>query len=107
ATYQKLKDNYIRLQQWDKATEAARRAMMQKPDDMDLQREVKDLGAKQTMKEGNYEGGGNFRDSIRDREGQEKLQRQDSDVRTEDQMSGMIKDAEAEWRANPAEPGKL
>jgi len=102
-----LRDTYIALRQWRKATEACQYALAARPNDMDLQREVKDLSARQTMSEGNYESAGDFRGSIRDREGQEKLMRQDSDVRTEDQMSILIREAESEWRNDPEEPGKL
>lgn len=105
--FQALKDIYVRLHQWKRATEAAQYALSAKPEDMDMQREVKDLAARQTMDEGNYEKSESFRGSIRDMDGQQKRMREDSDVRTEDQMSGMIHDAEAEYAAEPNEPGKL
>jgi tetratricopeptide (TPR) repeat protein len=105
--YMVLKNVYQQMQRWDKATEACQQAVRLRPMDMDLATELKNLGARQTMKAGNYEQGGSFRDSIRDREGQEKLQRQDADVRSEDQMSRIIRDAEAEWRAEPEEAGKI
>ncbi len=107
AKFLALKDVYRVLKQWRRATEACQFASAAKPDDMELAREVKDLSARQTMDEGNYEGGGSFRDSIRDREGQEKLQRQDSDIRTDDQMSKLIRDAESQYLADPNEAGKL
>jgi tetratricopeptide (TPR) repeat protein len=105
--YLALRDTYIALHQWRKATEATQYALATRPNDMDLQREVKDLSARQTMSEGNYESAGDFRGSIRDREGQERLQRLDSDIRTEDQMSTILREAEAEFAADPEEPGKL
>lgn len=105
--YTILKNTYVLLQQWGKATEAAQQAARLRPQDMDLGTELKNLGARQTMKAGNYEQGGSFRDSIRDREGQEKLMYQDKDVRSADQMGKMIAEAEAEWHAEPEEPGKI
>ncbi|CAN5422762.1 hypothetical protein BH09PLA1_BH09PLA1_29970 [soil metagenome] len=105
--FQSLKDIYVKLHQWKRATEAAQYALQAKPEDMDMQREVKDLAARQTMDEGNYEKSESFRGSIRDMEGQQKLMRSDTDVRTEDKMGGMIRDAEAELAAEPNEPGKL
>ncbi|MBC8108651.1 MAG: hypothetical protein H7Z14_18855 [Anaerolineae bacterium] len=105
--FQALKDIYVKLHQWKRATEAAQYALSVKPEDMDMQREVKDLAARQTMDEGNYEKSESFRGSIRDMEGQQKLMRSDTDVRTEDQMGGMIREAEAELAAEPNEPGKL
>jgi tetratricopeptide (TPR) repeat protein len=78
-----------------------------KPDDMDLQKELKDLGAQLTMARGKYETGKSFRDSVKDMAGQRKLMVSDSDVRTVDMLQQMIMDAEAEWKAEPNEPGKL
>jgi hypothetical protein len=78
-----------------------------KPDDMDLQTELKNLGAEQTTSEGGYDTGGSFRDSIKDREGQEKLQAQDKGVQELSVMGKLIKSAEAEYKADPNEPGKL
>jgi tetratricopeptide (TPR) repeat protein len=102
-----LKEIYKALKQWKRATEACQYAVAAKPEDMDLQRELKDLSARQTMDEGNYEGGGSFRDSMRDKEGQQKLIDADKDIRSDDAMGRMIADAENELRADPEEPGKL
>jgi tetratricopeptide (TPR) repeat protein len=74
---------------------------------MDLQKELKDLGAQLTMKEGNYAKGGNFRTSMRDKAGQEALMESDKDIRTADSMRKAVADAENEWKAEPDEPGKL
>jgi tetratricopeptide (TPR) repeat protein len=105
--YQILKTVYAQMQRWDRATEACQQAARLRPQDMELTAELKNLSARQTMQAGNYEGAGSFRDSIRDREGQEKLMIQDKDVRSVDQMSRMIAEAEAEWHAEPEEPGKI
>ncbi len=102
-----LKDIYKALGQWKLATDAAQYAAMLRPDDMDLQTELKNLGAKQTMKEGNYETGGSFRDSIRDMDAQRKLLEQDMDVRSNDVLTRQIAEAEVEWQAQPEEPGKI
>jgi tetratricopeptide (TPR) repeat protein len=105
--YQILKTVYAQMQRWDRATLAAQQASRLRPLDMDLAAELKNLGARQTMQAGNYEQGGSFRDSIRDREGQEKLMYQEKDVRSLDQMGKMIAEAEAAWHAEPEEPGKI
>src|SRR5581483_12020641 len=98
---------YRGLNQYKLATDACQYAVMLKPDDMDLQKELKDLGAQETMKRGNYSGGGSFRDSIKDMDAQKKLLEQDADVRTDDALSRQLADAEAEWKAQPEEPGKI
>lgn len=102
-----LKDIYKDLQQWKLATDACQYATMLKPDDMDLQTELKNLGAQHTMTKGNYGTAKSFRDSIKDMDKQSKLLDEDKDVRSIDSLRRAIADAEAEWTAEPNEPGKL
>ncbi|HEY1629240.1 MAG TPA: hypothetical protein VGF52_05235, partial [Tepidisphaeraceae bacterium] len=102
-----LKDIYKAIGQWKLAADAAQDAALLRPEDMDLQHEMKHLGAQQTMDEGKYDQGGSFRESVRDMDAQRKLFEADSDVRTGDAMSRQIADAEAEWKSQPDEAGKL
>ena len=102
-----LRDAYKILKQWKRATDACHYAAMLRPDDMDLQKELKDLGAMDTMDAGKYGTSTSFRDSIKDMDGQSKLMVQDKDVRTMDQLSRLIHDAEAEYKADPLDPGKI
>ncbi len=105
--YIALKDAYIRLRKWQFATEAAQKALQIRPDDMNLQQEVKNLGAQQTMTAGGYESGGSFRDSVRDMDSQHKLMSQDTDVRTLGVLAAQIKFAREELTKDPNEPGKV
>ena len=102
-----LRDAYKSLQRWKLATDACHYAAMLRPDDMDLQNELKNLGAKETMRRGNYETGGSFRESVKDVEGQDKLLSMDKDVRTQDQMSRLIADARGEYERDPDDLAKL
>jgi thioredoxin-like negative regulator of GroEL len=102
-----LKDAYAAMQNWKLAANACQYAALMKPDDMDLQKEYKDLGAKQTMVEGNYAKGGNFTDSIKDKEKQDLLNKQDGDVREIEQMRGLLRQAKAEMDAEPNDAGKI
>jgi TolA-binding protein len=102
-----IKDIMASLEQWKLATDACHYAAMLRPDDMDLQTELKNLGAQHTMSEGKYGTAKSFRDSVRDAKAQEKLLLQDKDVRTEDQMTRLLREAEEEWKKDPNEPGKL
>jgi tetratricopeptide (TPR) repeat protein len=102
-----LKDIYRDLNQWKSATEAAQAALVLRPDDMDLATEVKNLSAYHTMDEGKYGRAGSFRDSMRDADKQQKLIDSDKDVRSSEVMARIIADAEAEWKAEPNEAGKL
>lgn len=102
-----LKDAYKVLKQWQLATDACMYALRLRPDEMELQTEMKNLGAQHTMTEGNYGKSGSFRDSIKDMSGQAKLLAGDKDVRNVDVMSGIIADAQKEFDANPNDPTKL
>src|SRR5688572_16863888 len=105
--YLAMKDIYKDLRQWKAAAEACRMARDLRPNDMDLGQEYKNLAAVDTMDEGGYLAGGSFRGSIRDRDKQEALQAQDRDVVSSDFMAQRIAAAEAEWKADPNEAGKL
>jgi tetratricopeptide (TPR) repeat protein len=105
--YTILKDVYKSIHEWARAVEACQYAAALKPDDMDLQTELKNLGAYRTMKEGGYESSRSFRDSVRDRESQEKLQQKDKDVQSSDFLMQAVAETEAEWRRDPNEAGKL
>lgn len=102
-----LKDVYRSLKQWKLATEACHYAASMRPDDMDLQAELKNLGAQQTMEAGRYGEAGSFRESVVDAEGQQRLLEQDKGVLSEDILRRNIREAQAEYDADPNEPGKL
>ena len=97
----------LRPELWKRAQTACHYAAQLHTDDMELQRELKNLGAWATMDEGGYSEGGSFRGSMRDREGQEGLLAQDKDHRDATVMKRLINDAESQYRADPNEPGKL
>ncbi len=105
--YLSARDIYVDLKLWRQAVDACTLAANLRPDDMELQRIIRDLGANLTMQTGNYAEGGSFRDSIRDMDTQKKLLEQDMDIRDEDVITRQIRDAEAEYQADPNEPGKL
>lgn len=102
-----LKDIYKDIRQYRRATEAAQYAAMLRPDEMDLQMELKNLGAMDTMDAGRYSEGGSFRASIRDMARQQELLDRDKDVRDMDVMQRNITLAESEFQADPKETGKL
>ena len=102
-----LKEIYVQLQQWPQAVEACSWAAKMKPDDMDLQKELKDLGANMTMDQGKYGVAKSFRESVRDMDKQRRLMVQDTDVRTLDMLTQQIAEAKAELEAEPNEPGKI
>ncbi|MCH9022873.1 MAG: hypothetical protein IID32_08910 [Planctomycetes bacterium] len=78
-----------------------------KPNDMQLKDAMRDLSAQATMEKGKYDGESDFRDSLQDGQAQAKLQDQEQIVRTESLLNELIAEAETEYQADPAEPGKI
>jgi tetratricopeptide (TPR) repeat protein len=100
-TYLLLKDSYITLGKLDKATAALQQAVRLKPEDKELSDEFKNISAELTMVRGNYEGEGDFRKSIKDRELQEKLYAQERVIKTEDYRAGAIERAREKVTQKP------
>jgi tetratricopeptide (TPR) repeat protein len=105
--YITLKDTYKEIERWKEASEAAQMAQQLRPDNMDLATELKNLAALDTMNAGKYGRAKSFRESVRDMEGQIKLIDKEKDVQSGDLLTRAIREAEAEWQAEPNEPGKL
>ena len=105
--YITLKDVYKDIECWKEASECAQLAQQLRPENMDLTAELKNLAAMDTMQAGKYGRAKSFRDSVRDMDTQRKLFDADKDVRSGDLLSRAIAEAEAEWKAEPNEPGKL
>lgn len=107
AQFMILKDVYKDLKQWKLATDACQYAAQLRPDNMDLQSELKDLGAQHIMDKGGYQTATSFRESIRDMEGQKKLIDADKDVMDLGILERAVRDAEEEWKADPDDMAKL
>jgi len=106
-TYILLKDAYKTLEQFDKAIVAIQRAARLKPEDGALSDEFKDLSAELTMARGKYDGEGDFRKSMKDREGQEKRQAQAGVVKTENYRAKAVEDARKKIAQNPDLPANI
>lgn len=102
-----LRDIYRDLKQFKLASDACHYAAMLRPDDMDLQTDLKNLSAQHTMDQGRYGAAGSFRDSIRDTDKTQKLMEDEKDVRSMASLLRSIAEAEAEYQADPTETGKL
>jgi tetratricopeptide (TPR) repeat protein len=100
-TYVLLKDSYAALGQFDKALAACQRASRLKPGDADLADEFKNLSAEMTMARGKYDMEGDFRQSIKDRETQERLQSQQSVIQTEDYRAAAVERARKDFAQDP------
>ncbi len=106
-TYILIKDSYKALGQFDKAVAACQRAARLRPEDGELADEFKNLSAELTMARGKYDGEGDFRQSIRDRESQEKLHAQAGVVKTEDYRVKAVEDARRKIAENPSLPANI
>ena len=107
STFVFLRDCYIKIENFGRALQACQSAFQLKPNDTALEAAVRDLSAQSTMQHGKYDGGGDFRGSIKDREGQEKLQSQGKVVRSGSVQAGAIAEARREYEAAPTVPGKI
>lgn len=103
-TYIRLKDSYAALGQYDKAIAACQRAMKLRPGDGELAEDYKNLSAELTMVRGKYDVEGDFRESIKDRHGQEKLHSQSSVVKTDDYRVSTIDEARKKLAKDPYPP---
>jgi len=101
-----LRDVYKSLNQWKLATDATNYALRMRPEDMELQTEVKNLGAMDTMDSGKYGEAGSFRTSVRDMSKQSRLMFAEKDVQDMDGHVAIIADAEAEYKAAPDDISK-
>jgi tetratricopeptide (TPR) repeat protein len=106
-TYLLLKEAYTSLGQFDKAIAALQRASRLKPSDKELADEFTNLTAELTMVRGKYNGEGDFRKSIKDRETQEKLQAQAGVVKTEDYRANAVEEARRKIAENPTLPANI
>ena len=102
-----LRDVYKELQQWELAVRACQYACQLKPDDMDLGAELKRLSVLDTMRKGNYAGSEGFRGSMRDRDSQQKQMESERDIKSAGFLERTITEAEAQYQADPNEPGKM
>jgi tetratricopeptide (TPR) repeat protein len=99
-TFMMLKEAYATSQQWDKAIRVMQQAVKLKPDDLALADELKNASAELAMAQGRYDQG-DFRNSLKDKAGQEKLQAQDAVVKTENYKELAIKAARENLEKNP------
>ncbi|QOV91676.1 tetratricopeptide repeat protein [Humisphaera borealis] len=102
-TFKVLKDTFCAVHRYREASDVMTHMQRMKPADMDLSHEAKNLAANMAMKDGGYGSGGSFRDSVRDKDTQEKLMRQDMDVRSEDQSARLVREMEEDYAKDPAD----
>jgi TolA-binding protein len=100
-TYLLIKDSYAAIGLWDRALAACKYAARMKPDDDDIAGELQRLSAEMTVARGKYDQAGDFRKSIKDRETQERLQSQESVVKTESYRKSAVELARENYKEDP------
>lgn len=105
--YIALKNVYADLRQWAPAAEACQLALRLRPDDNDLQSELKRLATEKTMEDGKYQTASSFTDSVRNFDEQKKLMEDERDVKGEDVMLRRIREAESEFKQNPDDLARM
>jgi predicted Zn-dependent protease len=88
----------------DRALQAIQGALQVKPDDHDLREQLRDISAQVTMDRGKYGQQGDFRNSIKDKEGQADLQAQERVVKTEDYRIRAVEEARKALAEKPDSP---
>ena len=105
-TFTLLKELYKQAGEWQLALDALQLASASQPDNSELQHELRDLATKLAIEKGQYEKG-DFRESMRDAEGQRARNEEDTDIRSVDAMQGQIGRARQEWEASGRDVAKL
>jgi len=101
SVYLLLKDAYRNMGQYDRALSACHYASRMRPADGELADEFKRLSAESTLARGKYDHAQDFRDSIKDREGQERLQALEGTVKSADYRISVVDDARRVLARNP------
>ncbi|MCE5186234.1 MAG: hypothetical protein LLF76_08935 [Planctomycetaceae bacterium] len=95
-----LKDSFSKMQMFTRAVAACEQAVLQKPSDDALKDELRDLCASMTVEKGRYGQATDFRESIHDKEEQDKLHSQEYVVKSADIKQEMVQKARNKLKAH-------
>ena len=107
AIYNFLREHYAKIEEYTSALKACQVALQMKPNDKVLLAAQGDLSVQSTMEKGRYDQEGDFRDSIKDRDEQSKIQKQEDIVKSDDVRAEILQQAREEYEAEPTVPGKI
>jgi len=107
--YMQAKDLFVRLDRYDKAVEACRKAAAMNPNDSRLLSELKDLQAEQMMAEKKFGTGegGDFRKNIKDADAQAALQQEDKISKSGSDALDIIARRRTEYEEDPQDTTKM
>ncbi len=107
----KARDLFVRIEAFDKAVDACRRALAHDPNNNDLMQELKQLEASNAMQAGGYnktsaeEGG--FRQFVRDASKQQALEQDDTISKTASMVDQIIERRRAEYEEDPEDLDRM
>jgi tetratricopeptide (TPR) repeat protein len=101
SAYLLLKDCYKQMGFYTQAVTACQLALELKPDDDDLRNQLRDLSANMTMEKGKYGKAADFRESIQNKDYQDRLQSQDNVVKNENVKQRSLSDARKQYQQAP------
>jgi tetratricopeptide (TPR) repeat protein len=105
--YVEIAELFAKVNQFDKATQAAEMALQMKPTDGNLDAKVKDYAAQAAMVKGNFDQGefkqGDFKKSLKDAEMTKKLLQEENLSRSLDYREKAVEEAREQYENNPAE----
>lgn len=99
--YVLLKDAFGKFELYEEAIQSCKLALQLKPDNGELVDNIRDFSAKMTVKNGKYGQTEDFRDSIKDREGQQKIQSKESLIKSDQAKKAALEDAIKNYKASP------
>ncbi len=106
-TYILLRDTYAELENYTRAVQALQLALQLKPKDRDLEESLRNLSAKETLQKGKYEEDGDFRQSIKDREDQERLHEGEQLIKSDEYHREEIEQARKLYKHDPEGKGNI
>ncbi|HVS73048.1 MAG TPA: tetratricopeptide repeat protein [Phycisphaerae bacterium] len=101
--YLELAELFAKVNDFDKAAQAAELARMMDPKDGKLDALVKDYAAQATMVRGKFDQGGDFKQSIKDMETTKKLLEEENLGKSTDYKRKAIEEAKEAYEKNPTE----
>lgn len=106
-TFLMLKDAFAGSGEWEKAIKALHYAIRLKPNDLALADELRNLSAELAVKKGKYDQNGDFRQSMKDKQQQEKLQAQESVIKSDDYKIAALAAARQAYAQAPDATGAI
>ena len=101
--YMEMVETYKKMEEYKLALEAIQAAILMKPNDMNLAAEAQAIAALEVLQKGKYDKGGDFKDSIKDKDSTKKLAEEENLNRSEEYRTKAVAQAKEDYEKNPTE----